>query len=114
MLEALVLSTTFGLVYGLAWIVAWLLRKVIALPAWVALPWLLFQSHLVIGLIITGDLSGSSRAVIPIAGVMALLSILLSLITWLRRRDSFRATVNSFLVSGMAPWVVALFLALLL
>jgi hypothetical protein len=76
-----------------------------------ALPWLLLQSYLVIGLFRAGDLPGAPLAVVKLAALVGGISLALGLAaSWLaRRRDQeSRFTLAAWLLAGMLPWIAAL------
>ncbi|HEY8448903.1 MAG TPA: hypothetical protein VIL95_00315 [Bacillota bacterium] len=72
------------------------------------LAWFLFQSYLVVGLIVAGALPTSMRAL----GYTSVLMLVLTLVLWglnrLRTRQAAaKPSGGSLLVAGLLPWVIA-------
>lgn len=59
----------------------WLVEPLVGVPRGfhLTLAWLIFQAHLVVGLIVTGDLPGMPRATLRLTGLMVLASLAIGL-----------------------------------
>ena len=124
MLAVVINLGSFGLVYAAAVGAAWLVGPLLGLHPGLSFifGWFLFQLHLVVGLLVTGDLPGIPRATRKLAGLMAGVSLLLGLVDAVARGSGRLAglagpaglaavvgnTAVAWAAAGILPWVLAL------
>lgn len=95
------------LIYGLAWVVARLLLRLVGSHsrAWAAgLPWACLQCYLVAGLFVVGALPASARGLLAVLAVTGAASLAVALAR--RRPASWR--VRAILLAWAVPWLAAL------
>ncbi len=96
---------SFLLVYGLAFLLAWLLGPVFGLPPALHAPfgWLILNLYIVGGLFATGDLPGAPRATVKLTAVAVAVSLALGLVV-----SIFGGDWSAWLSGGSLPWAAAL------
>ena len=101
---------SFGVIYGLAWVLAWLIGQFVPIPAWLqpVLPWFLFELHLVVGLLVTRDVPGARRAVLRLTGLTAAAGAVIGVLVALLGSQALLPTVALWAGAGVLPWAAAL------
>lgn len=96
---------SFLLVYGLAFVLAWLLGPVLGLSPELRTPlaWLIVNLYIVGGLLATGELPGIPRATVKLTAVAAAVSLALGLVA-----SIFGGDWSAWLSGGVLPWAAAL------
>jgi len=99
-----------GWVYAMLWGLVWLAGRVVSVPPslrW-TLPWLLFQTYIVGGLFVTGDLPGAPAAVLKFISLVGGFSLVFGVAARYRQGEAAAAGPAAWLAAGLGPWLIAL------